>query len=407
MADTPNASNPVISKSRGATLRQATKYDTQYQTSSVMYPDDLMQETNNPYGGNYVIFYINVHEDSMLTKQEGAAFVTSGIPPRVRGELAGSQYSAATQEILGAAAGSAAFAAGGIAQKATGAVGADLSSNAANVTNVIAGAATGAAIISKLGKPNAEYKRQAKAIALYVPNEMSIGYNARWEEASLAGTQAMAAALENMGKALPAAGLAAGAGALAGGVIAKSLGKSVGKGAALGGALGGGAVLAGAAGSAAVDYGAGAALQTPGVGQMLAKSTGTAANPKKEQLFSQVDYRTFTFNYQFFPRSSEEARKVQDIIYEFKLHMHPEFRPGTNQFLYIYPSEFDIFYYQNGQENMNLHRHTSCVLESMQVSYSPNGIFATFEDGMPTQINMSLTFKELALLSKETIMDGY
>jgi hypothetical protein len=56
---------------------------------------------------------------------------------------------------------------------------------------------------------------------------------------------------------------------------------------------------------------------------------------------------------------------------------------------------------------MNIHRHTSCVLTDLSISYSPQGVFTTFDDGMPTQINVQMTFKELATLSKETIKDGY
>jgi len=85
--------------------------------------------------------------------------------------------------------------------------------------------------------------------------------------------------------------------------------------------------------------------------------------------------------------------------------MHPEFKDANN-FLYIYPSEFDIFYYNNGQENMNVNRHTSCVLTDMVVNYSPNGQFTAFANGMPTQINLTLTFKELATLTKEKIQDN-
>ena len=85
--------------------------------------------------------------------------------------------------------------------------------------------------------------------------------------------------------------------------------------------------------------------------------------------------------------------------------MHPEFKDANN-FLYIYPSEFDISYYQNGEENPNLHRHTSCVLQEMNVNYTPNGTFTTFPNGMPTQINVTLGFRELALLTKDKIKDG-
>jgi hypothetical protein len=137
-------------------------------------------------------------------------------------------------------------------------------------------------------------------------------------------------------------------------------------------------------------------------GGLISAATGTAANPKKEQTFQGVDFRTFTFDYQFYPRDEAEAQNVLNIIYEFKYHMHPEFKSELN-YVWIYPSEFDIIYYTGGQENKNLHKHTSCILESMSVNYTPNGNFSVFANGMPTQINLSLSFKELQLASKETI----
>ena len=145
-------------------------------------------------------------------------------------------------------------------------------------------------------------------------------------------------------------------------------------------------------------------LKLPGT-EGISKITGLAPNPRKEQIFKHVNFRTFTFDYQFYPRDQKEAENVLNIIYQFKLHMHPEFKDANN-FLYIYPSEFDIFYYNNGQENMNVNRHTSCVLTDMVVNYSPNGQFTAFANGMPTQINVTLTFKELATLTKEKIQDN-
>jgi len=151
---------------------------------------------------------------------------------------------------------------------------------------------------------------------------------------------------------------------------------------------------------------AAAALKVPGGGDYVSALTGMASNPKKEQLFKGVDFRTFSFNYQFFPRDEEEARRVRDIIKTFKLHMHPEFKDAFN-FIYLYPSEFDIYYYQGGKENLNLHRHTSCVLTDMSINYAPQGVFTAFDGGMPSQINVVLTFKELALLTKDFIEDGF
>jgi hypothetical protein len=33
-------------------------------------------------------------------------------------------------------------------------------------------------------------------------------------------------------------------------------------------------------------------------------------------------------------------------------------------------------------------------------------LFSTFDNGMPTQIDVTLTFRELALLTKDKVMDG-
>jgi hypothetical protein len=41
----------------------------------------------------------------------------------------------------------------------------------------------------------------------------------------------------------------------------------------------------------------------------------------------------------------------------------------------------------------------------MSVNYTPNGMFNTFDDGMPTQIDITLNFRELALLTKDKIKD--
>ena len=77
----------------------------------------------------------------------------------------------------------------------------------------------------------------------------------------------------------------------------------------------------------------------------------------------------------------------------------------TDSFLYLYPSEFDITYYTREGENRHIHRHTSCVLTELNISYAPQGNFNVFANGMPTQINITLSFKELAIPTKESIKD--
>lgn len=338
-----------------------------YKIEQHMYPSDLMAEgsnyTANQYGGNYVIFYINVAEDSkLLNSQYGPTEeITDDVSfTRDRGPLLAENLSK-TGLVGGAVAGSAlkgAIAGGFAFGKA--------------LTGAAVAAAPGAvslgAAASIAASTTRAQKRLKTAIALHVPNQLSIRYGMQWGEEDTA-TAMMAPILgEAALKALDQKNIAN---------------------------------LAEPAKAAVANLGL---TSGPNAGAVSA-ATGLAANPRKEQVFKGVDFRTFQFEYQFFPRDAKEAQNVMSIIKAFKLHMHPEFK-DSNKFLYIYPSEFDISYYTNGRENMNLHRHTSCVLTELNVNYTPNATFTTFENGMPTQINVTMSFRELSLMDKDKIAEG-
>lgn len=357
----------------------ALNFDDPYRVAGLSYPADLMGNANE-YGGNYVIFYVNVHEDSFLIKENKVATVDGRAVPRVQSAAAGTTATGATFAAL--VGGGVAGAATGVGARLLAADGAPTTSVGGTVANLGVGALAAGATILAIGGAKKQYRGMKSAIALHMPTDMSVRYSSRYGTEDLSGSLAIAAvgdSAQNIGKALLSLSPSSVVSAVAGGQATAS----------------------------GIGYGAGLALKTPGAGQLLSKTSGVAPNPKKEQLFQDVDFRTFNFSYQFFPRSESEARNIQRIIKAFKLHMHPEYKPGTGQFLYIYPSEFDIVYYQAGRENLNLHRHTSCVLTDMQVTYTPQGQFNAFDDGMPVQINVNLTFLELAKLSKETIMQGY
>ena len=137
----------------------------------------------------------------------------------------------------------------------------------------------------------------------------------------------------------------------------------------------------------------------------LQVGTATAPNPFREQVFRNVQTREFVFEYTFLPQSANEAKNVRDIIKQFKFHMHPEI--SKDGLFYVYPSTFDISYLFNGtKENPNLHKISTCVLENMEVDYGGQG-WHTFGDGMPTEINMRLKFRELEVMTKERIEKGY
>lgn len=353
--------NDPLYKERGS----ATKFDGKYNVQNHMYPSDLMA-SDGRYGGNYVIFYINVAVDSKLAKTLSEDQFVKEIAPRDRGDLIGQKLS--TNQLIGAVA---------TANAIGGAIGGGLlSGNVGGAAKGVAASAiptVGLGITAKMAPDATRSQRRLKtAIALHIPNQLNIRYGVQWGDEDTA-TLAMAGAAVQEGleisKALQGKSNNSDVRGVGAGIIANM------------------------------------ALSKAPMAAGVSAATGLAANPKKEQVFKGVDFRTFSFEYQFFPRDEKEAAAVLAIIQEFKYHMHPEFKDGNN-FVYIYPSEFDISYYQGGVENLNLHRHTSCVLDNLTVNYTPNGVFTSFANGMPTQINVQMSFRELALLTKDKVKDG-
>lgn len=348
-----------------------------YNIDKLTYPLDLVGNYSE-YGESMILFNINVLEESKLGKSAEEPFVQD-FTPSFRGELIATAYSSArvlaTTTLAGAATG------GGVSSFA--------GENKVGGAVLGAGvnAVAGATVLPKSGKFTRPVKRLKTAIALHMPNQLQIRYGMNWQDKEMLTETA----------AVESTNLATMAGAITGGVIAKKMGNSVAAGATIG------AGLAATATNPTVT--AALALQNLPGGEFMQAGSGMAVNPKKEQTFKGVDFRTFNINYEFFPRDKQEALNVLNIIYQFKYHMHPEYKDGTT-FLFVYPSEFDVFYYKGKGLNKSIHKHTSCVLADMTVNYTPNGQFATFADGTPTQINIQLTFRELGVLTKDKIKEG-
>lgn len=139
-------------------------------------------------------------------------------------------------------------------------------------------------------------------------------------------------------------------------------------------------------------------------GTLLELGTKQKTNSFREQVFQYVNPRNFSFRHTFMPRSEEEAANVKRILNLFKFHMHPELSAGG--LFYVYPSEFEIKYFYKEKENTYFDKISSCVLEDMSVDYGGD-IFSTFQDGNPVEVNLTLKFRELELLTKDRIAQGY
>jgi len=346
-----------------------------YNISQLMYPSDLMDPV---YGGNMVMFYINVADASKFKPSPNQLIDMSLLDtPSMRG-LTLARPIGEVNAVLSAVGSGLGFPLAGAIASGWGDI-----KKAVGAAGVLSAVGLGAA--SEIAKTTTrEQKRLTSAIALHMPNELSIRYSVGWESEDMGGAEMLSILGES--------GIAA-AKALSETSISSMIENVK------------GATISGVANSTGGEAAASMAISKGAGGAYVGLRTGLAANPRKEMVFKGVDFRTFTFSYSFFPRSEPEALIVENIINTFKFHMHPEYK-DSNSFLYLYPSEFDISYQTSSGVNTHIHKHTSCVLTELTVNYAPQGSFNVFANGMPTQINISMAFKELDMPTKETIKMG-
>ena len=143
------------------------------------------------------------------------------------------------------------------------------------------------------------------------------------------------------------------------------------------------------------------------LGGAIESSTKKVNNPYKEQLFKSMGFRKFQFSYKFAPRNNAEYASVKEIIRLFKYHMHPE--KDVSLLFLQYPSEFDIVYMYKESNNKHISKISTCALSDMGVTYGGSDGFNTVIGtlGAPSEINITLTFTELEVLTNDRIDDGF
>ena len=136
--------------------------------------------------------------------------------------------------------------------------------------------------------------------------------------------------------------------------------------------------------------------------QILARTQGEILNPNIELLFGGPTLRSFRFQYKMMPRNRDEGEQIKQIIRCFKRHMasklggsgSTESQDTENTFLRT-PDVFELRYRQGAGEHKYLHKFKQCFLESINVNYTGEGVYSTYEDGTPVSMIMDLTFKEI------------
>ena len=138
---------------------------------------------------------------------------------------------------------------------------------------------------------------------------------------------------------------------------------------------------------------------------------GAIISDRLELAFKGINKRKFQYTFKMIPKNEKEADEIRKIVFAFKANMLPEFVGGNRAGRrLVVPNTFDISYMYVGAENDYLHKISTCVLENMSVSYGGDR-YKTFEgraDGAPpVETTMTLAFKEMELITRERVFEGF
>ena len=135
---------------------------------------------------------------------------------------------------------------------------------------------------------------------------------------------------------------------------------------------------------------------------------GVILNPNVELLFGGHDLRNFQLRFKMVPRNSTEASNIKQIINQFRKAMLPSFGDGddfnlvggqniANSFIKV-PNFCKVSFMRGGGLNPDVPQYKMCAITQVDINYTPDGTYATYEDGSMVAIELSLNFQESKLI---------
>ena len=132
---------------------------------------------------------------------------------------------------------------------------------------------------------------------------------------------------------------------------------------------------------------------------ILQRTEGAVINPNLELLFNAPTLRPFNFTFKLASRSETESKIIRSIIRFFKQGSAAQ-KSESNLFLKS-PHTFQIEYLHKGKSHTYLNKFKECALQSFSVSYTPEGQYATFNDGAMVSYQITMQFQELEPIFNE------
>tara|TARA_R100001443_G_scaffold61704_2_gene71793 strand:- start:4259 stop:5278 length:1020 start_codon:yes stop_codon:yes gene_type:complete len=156
----------------------------------------------------------------------------------------------------------------------------------------------------------------------------------------------------------------------------------------------------------AINKGLGGSLTT---NQLMGGVSGTIVNPNVELMYEAPELRGFNLNFKMMPRSETEAKNIFTICQTLKKAMLPSFGGTvadkfTSGALLTIPKIVSAKFMTGNKLNKYVTQFKPCAITNVNINYTPDGSYATYEDGSPVATLLSIQFKELKLIFENEIL---
>ena len=151
-------------------------------------------------------------------------------------------------------------------------------------------------------------------------------------------------------------------------------------------------------------------------GDLFGGISGVARNPNVEVLFQSMELRTFDLTFKLAPFDDQDAFRVESIIKIFKQAMLPQYSLDSDTKVFGYegkgslqsgfiqvPKVCSVNFMRGAERNRFLPRYKMCAITDVNVNYTPDNVYSTFDRNMPVSTELKISFMETKLVFSEDV----
>lgn len=141
-----------------------------------------------------------------------------------------------------------------------------------------------------------------------------------------------------------------------------------------------------------------------GSGAGLSNQLNKSLNTNEKMLFQTLPFRTIQLDWELIPKSAEEAKGIEEFIKKMKVYTAPNNPMGTA--VWDFPDTFSlIIRSKQGNGKYIAFKTPDMACTNLTVNHTPQGFMTGHTDGYPVQTNLSMSFMERVLATKDKL-DG-